>query len=369
MTFARAGVLWVLGATVGAVGAGCSDPDPAEPAAPDECALAGELLHAGALFDVVGFGEVAVCEGSLAEAEAHTLWVAEVWGEEPKTFEYRLFDSREHPCWPCPSGALACVRSGHLASPEIPHQHEITHAARPGICNALIEEGTAELYGNPFSQAATTGDLREMADGGRSEPGFYPFAARFVAFLTETWGLDPVKALCTHPIVDAASLDTALQTELGLSIDEVSAMLDAYPKWALGELRQDRACESGEAPVVSPGPWTFDLRCGAAGATGQPGGAMMAAQRIELPEFGAYSFDLVPAPGSTPDYSLRYELRNCARDGMASVYFTNGFVHSLADGSGNISLYGLPAGTYVLRVLLFETPEPVTLSASVERWF
>ena len=366
---ARAGV-WVIPAAslVVAMG-GCIEP---APSGPDECALAGEPLHTGALFDVVGFGDVEICEGSLAEAEAHAAWVAEVWGETPDVFEYRLYASRDHSCWPCEGLHFsfgACAKSGYLATTRAADLHELTHSVRPGTCASLIEEGWATLFGDHFLQSDTVGTLADVADAGRSAPGFYPFAARFVAFVTDTYGLDAVKALCVHPIVDAASLDAALQAELGQTLDAVSAQLDAYPQWELGELRQDRACEFGDAPLLSPGVWTFDLRCGAPGASGQPGGAMMAAQEIELPEFGAYSFDFAPAAGSPTDYSLRYELRSCAREGMASVYFTHGLVHSKMDGSGNISLYELPAGTYVLRVMLEDTAEPVTLAASVERWF
>lgn len=342
---------------------GCAADDGAEPG---ECSVLSHELREGELFDVVAFGHdfSPYCEAGFQAAQDHGQWVADAWGEPPNRFNYGLFASRDEPCWPCRSGALGCAFATHAAATEMPDRHEIAHSIRRVPCPTLLEEGWATLYGAHFEHAATEGDLRIAADArvkGILPGEFYPFAARFVAFLLETYGIDGLKGLCELPINNAESLDSALQEVFGQSLEQVEAVFSNYPAWTLGQLRQDQACEGTDITAI-PGNWTMDLVCGAAGVEGREGDRVIAHHLIEVPEDGDYLFRFEAAI----EFDLRWELRNCTRDGMASIHYEAQRVHSYEQAK-NFPL-SLPAGVYVFRLMLEDTSAPLHLQISAQPW-
>lgn len=222
------------------------------------------------------------------------------------------------------------------------------------------------LYGGHMQDAETIGDLRRAAD--EASPGplpgeHYPVAARFVAFLLETRGLEPFKNVCEIPVEDAETLDAAFVRVYGSSLDELLGEFEAYPAWTLGELRQDQACE-GDDIVASPGAWTMSFDCGAPGVEGRLGEQVVTQRLIELPQDGAYTFEF----NAKVDSFLRLELRNCIREGLASIHYQTEYVYPKAGTPKELLLFDLPAGVYVVRVMVEDYEAPVAVDMSVTPW-
>lgn len=337
--------------------------------APRECAVAAHDVVEGELFDIVAFGHdfSPFCDAGFQAAQDHAQWVAEAWGEPPNDFDYGLFNSVDEGCWPCWGGAGGCAFATHMSATALPQRHELAHAIRRVPCPTLIEEGWATLYGSHFQDWSTVGDIREAADSATSgviAGEFYPLAARFVAFLLETRGIDDLKALCELEFNDSESLDSALKQVFDQSLDEIATEFSDYPPWTLGQLRQDQACE-GEATTTSPGTWSMNLECGAPGVEGREGGRLVAHHLVELPQDGNYRFRF-EAP---VDFHVRLELRNCVRDGMASIHYQPAHVYGYEGmPEKELVLLDLPAGVYVFRVMLEDTAEPLALEMAVESW-
>lgn len=298
----------------------------------------------------------AYCPSSFDTMASHVQWVAEAWGTEPSTVEYELFESRAHPCWPCPPEAGACGIAGRLGTTRLPDRHEAAHAARGTNCTSLIEEGWATLYANPFEGGELVGTLREAVAGveanGRLPGEYYPLAARFVAFLIESYGIETVRELCAIRLASEAELDAAVQQVLGLSVDEVQLALDEYPPWTLGELRQDQACDGSEAPIGSTSA-TIELGCMADGVEGRVGGPVWNHQLVEIPELDAYTFEFETSQA----VELWIELRNCEREGLASTYHDIEVLHPKPEMPATLLHHELPAGTYVVRAMVRDTQD------------
>jgi hypothetical protein len=333
----------------------------------DQCQGEPAPFANGELIEWFGYGHdfAEFCSGGVAISEDHARWVAQQWGTEPAAFRYNLFESIDDPCWPCPNSTIACVKQDLFAT-WVPDRHEIVHAVRPGICFTLIEEGYAMLYGEHFIDAPTDGDIRVALDeAGSLLPGsYYPLAARFVAFLLETRGVDQLRALCERDASDSQAFEQAVLQTYGESFDDLATEFDTYPEWSLAELRQDQACESGDV-LVQPAEWDFRFACDEPGVEGKLGRAWDTQRLVELPEDGMYQFVFEAAW----DLQLEIELRNCTRDGMASIYFLQAYRH-VEPGITKVimDLAPVPAGVYVVRVRVREPSEPVAMHVSVKPW-
>jgi hypothetical protein len=331
----------------------------------DECSAASHEVHPGEVFDVVAYGTdfSTFCAAGLETSREHAQWVAAAWGEPPNRFDYWLFQSREHDCWPCSPGVLGCAWPTHLAATELPHRHEIAHSVRGLPCPALLEEGWAELYGDPFRNADVVGDLREAADSARSgvlDFEFYPLAAKFVAFLLETRNLGGLKELCKQDISDSESLNSALMTVFGQSLDEISAEFDDYPDWRLSQMRQDQACE-GIDSIGVPGSWAMSLECDHPEVEGREGGPLIAHQLVDLPQAGNYTFRFDAAV----NFYVELELRSCTREGMASIFYNTYAVLGYGTPK-DLLVLDLPAGLHVFRLKLYDAVQPLSLQMTVE---
>lgn len=339
--------------------------EPSEPE--DECPIPGEEVVSESIdFLAVGHDFSGYCEGNFAAAQSHANWVAEAWGTGVDPFEYQLFETREDLCWPCDQ-RVACASPGLVAATTLPHRHEIAHVARPGSCFPLIEEGWAMLYGDHFQDTVTTGDIRMALD--RASPGLagedYPLAARFVAFLIETRGVPPLHGLCGLPSSNIEEFEAAFATAYGESFDDLALEFEEYPEWSLAQLRQDQACENADV-LVSPASWSFAMECGGEGVEGKEGEWFIAQRLVEIPQAGPYTF--TTATTGSERLELRFEFRNCTRDGLASIDVINQYQYPEPDNPAELLLLDLPAGIYVVRVLLNDPPEGVELLMSVTEW-
>jgi hypothetical protein len=177
--------------------------------------------------------------------------------------------------------------------------------------------------------------------------------------------MDSLRELCAVPRgePDSPNFDGALTLVYGQSLEELATEFDTYPEWQVGALRQDQACEDGDA-IVSPGAWSLSLECGAPGVEGRRGQRAWNHQLVELPEFGSYQFDFeVPV-----DLDLEIELRNCTREGMASILHQGEYVYPKATDPAGLLLFDLPAGVYVLRVRIREPIVDAVVQMSVNPW-
>lgn len=294
------------------------------------------------------------CSAGYDIAEDHARWVAKAWGTEPIEFDYGVFATREHECWPCHSTAGACVVNGIVASTEVPHRHEIAHAVRAGSCHAVIEEGWAMLYGDHFEDAET--DIRVVVADTKFSAEYYPIAARFVAFLLETRGTEQLRALCSASGRSPEDFEAGILATYDMTFEELATEFDAYPEYWLSELRQDQACE-GDDVLLAPTEWDFFMECGAPGIEGKPGGFLQTQRLVELPEDGyRFSFE------SASDVNVHIEIRNCARQGAASLYFGYAMFHLEAGTPFSPSMFNRPpAGKTVLRVRLVDATQATTV--------
>ncbi|MCA9697589.1 MAG: hypothetical protein KC431_08695, partial [Myxococcales bacterium] len=169
-------------------------------------------------------------------------------------------------------------------------------------------------------------------------------------------------------IDSSADFEAALLAVTGESLETLLAEFEVHPVfsatdlYSVNRLQQDIACEDDDLPVVtSPGSWTHDLRCSSSTVEGRRGRWVRAQQKIELPEPGRYTF----TPIVDRDLHYNLELRACAREGQASVYYIYSPRTLFANTPGNVEypIEGeLPAGTYVLRLFVdAELNEPGTL--------
>jgi hypothetical protein len=166
---------------------------------------------------------------------------------------------------------VACAGEGRLATTRLPDRHETAHASHGKLCSPLIEEGWATLYSSPFEGCVMEGSLVDvsaaMEEIGRLPGKYYPFAARFLAFVIEGFGIDAVRSLCPMRLRSIAELEAGLQEVLGMSLEETQIALDDYPVWSLGQLRQDQACEIGSSMPV-PVMTVLQLGCDSGGVEG-----------------------------------------------------------------------------------------------------
>jgi hypothetical protein len=92
------------------------------------------------------------------------------------------------------------------------------------------------------------------------------------------------------------------------------------------------------------------------------------AQRlVELSEEGNFTFTV----GAPKDLEMRIELRNCSRDGMASIYHSTDFMRPELGNPDTLLLLDLPPSVYVVRLMLDNTESitlDVTVDVSVESW-
>ncbi|WP_146158547.1 hypothetical protein [Enhygromyxa salina] len=227
------------------------------------------------------------------------------------------------------------------------------------------------MYSDANENAESVGTLRDamlaIQEHGRLTGMYYPLAQRVVAFLLETRGLGTVHRMCSKPLGSEEELEVALLDELGLSIDQFQAELDAYPPWSVAQLRQDQACEGADA-VVSQAAWTIELGCSAPGVEGRLGGEVSSHVLVEIAEFGQYAFDFNT---SEPLQNLKVELRGCERDGLASIYYTT-WIGSTGESNHLAPIFNdLTPGVYVLRFRLKDSSSlgpDVQIALSVAQW-
>jgi hypothetical protein len=340
----------------------CSDPSP------NEMCVGTVIQRDNVDFHLFDADPEEFCPSSFDAVASHVQWVADAWASEPSVVQYGLFESRTGPCWPCADEAGACGEDGRLGTTRIPDRHEVAHAARGLNCTSLVEEGWATLYSNPFEGGEMVGTLREAISGveqeGRLLGKHYPLAARFVAFLLDSYGLEAVKQLCVIELTTEAELDTALYEVLGASLDQIQSALDGYPQWTVGALRQDQACEGADV-LLSPISFGIELGCMAKGVEGKLGGPVWNHQLVELPEFGAYTFEFK----SPQQVDLWIELRNCERDGPVSAFYTTEMIHVPSGTPEAVLVTELLAGAYVVRVMASEAPAlDLAIEVTVNNW-
>lgn len=311
-----------------------------------------------------------ICGSSLEAVEEHALWVELNWKRESGgLIQYELFDVRQR-CWPCPDGAGACAEAGRLGTTRLPDRHEVAHAARGMSCTSLIEEGWATLYSNPFEGGEIIGTLEQVASGiedeGRLPGEYYPFAARFVAFVLEGWGLDAIHALCDRRLASVDELEEGLGQVLGLSLTEVQNAIDDYPNWSLGQLRQDQACEQ-DASVSVPTSLTIEIGCSAEGAEGLLGHSAWNGVVVDFGEGGSYELTLEPVD-PLQDIDVWVEIRSCAREGLASLHYDLDVLHPKSGQPAGALLSNLPPGPHVIRVLEQASVPDRSLELSISPW-
>jgi hypothetical protein len=326
----------------------CVEPEPE----PDSCATA---VFEG---DQVAFVAVdhhfeGYCQSDFEAAESHARWVAEAWGSVgPESIVYRLFQSSDHPCWPCPERFPNCARPGEVVTTRLPHRHELAHAGRMRFCSSLLEEGWAELYSDPFGFYDTPeGSLRDVLETtqmrGYIPINLYPTAQRFVAFVIDNYGMDALTDLCAISIEETVSgYESAFLEILGLDLDAVEAEFNSYPEWTYGQLRQEQACEKATDPLppTIPASLTFKLDC--VGIDGNPGVATSAQALVEIPQAGSYTIYV----DASRNMNLHFEFRSCERDGLASTYYTTRYLYPSGTATYADVLFDVPPGVYAVLV-------------------
>lgn len=320
-----------------------------------------EVLETGSLiYRSYGRGFQGICPGSFEAAQAHAAWIEQIWGRPRVGDELRLYASREEPCWPCTSGALACVEERVAHALTVPHRHELTHLVRDR-CPSLIEEGFASIYGRYFSYFETVDEIENaitVSDEGTLPGTYYGIGGAFVAFLISRDGMESLHQLCGLDIPNTLSLAEGLEEVYQLPLNELIAEFEAAPRKGNAYLKQELACDALAAGAelevfTSPSAWTMDMGCGAPDVEGGLGQYTMAQRLIELPTDGPYTLEML----ADHDYRIQVEVRHCERENMASLLYATEFVPLVAEEPRELIFDHLTAGTYVLRVRTDEDSE------------
>ncbi|WP_157596252.1 hypothetical protein [Plesiocystis pacifica] len=300
------------------------------------------------------------CPGSFAAAQAHAQWVADSWAEgldEPAALpdvQYQSFASKESECWSCvgePGGVAGCATENLLWTTKTPDRHELSHAARGLQCASFfIEEGWAELYGDPFTHRPPQDSL-EQALASVQELGYlggqyYGLAARFVAFIIDTRGMSGLRALCGESMDTFADFQQGVEGALNESFDGVWSEFNDWPGGGASALRQELACELDEVGLPTPGAWTMDMSCSNSRVEGSLDTGVGLTERLQIVEGGSYSFEFTPSL----DAVFRVELRSCARVNSTSDYHIEGTFDAKAMAPELILFPDVLPGDYVLRL-------------------
>ena len=311
-----------------------------------------------------------VCQSSFESVQQHAHWVNESWGRDPKEpIRYELFETRQG-CWPCAEDAGACGEEARLATTRMPDRHEVAHAAHGDSCTSLIEEGWASLYANPFEGGEVVGTLQDvgaaLAYSGRLPGEYYPFAARFVAFVIEGWGIGAVHELCDLRLASSAELDDGLLQVLGLSLSEAQLALDDYPDWSVGQLRQDEACEH-DASLSVPFSSKLEIGCDANGVEGLLGHSAWSRVIVDFGDGGSYELTVEPLEPLEP-LDVWVELRSCAREGLASLHYDVDVLHLRPALPAGLLLQDIPGGPHVLRIMDPSSLSELAVQVSIQPW-
>lgn len=230
-----------------------------------------------------------VCGGTLEYLDRRTGQMLERLGADPgKVTYYYLDDVSDH----CPSDVKleGCVFDDVIYSVTIPHLHEIVHTRAGDGLPGVLEEGLAAYQGDPYPILGTDVSHDRLAEllvtnGEVQTLDEYTRAGHFVAFLVETFGLGTLLELDDNlpPESSFAQLDAAFQRVLGVNVDGVLELYEAYPE-CLGTVDTSIACAEPPVPQEQPFVTRFEhtLDCTASDGIGPHRGKVFVEGVIDL---------------------------------------------------------------------------------------
>jgi hypothetical protein len=222
----------------------------------------------GETVSVYGYGhtEADVCGGSFAEIDGHTAMIMADLGLEdgpPSVYRWmtpETFDAVD----PCPHASYGCAPGGEAIATLLPLMHEVTHTITQYIgsdgCPRLINEGLAQIYDGPGYATIDSGwwDGLDMTPREAIAIGFewtlpwYANAFRFTSFLVETYGTVSVVDLCEALPIEPtlATWDEAVRSVYGVTLEQLLAAYEAYPRCSFEQMRARLWGCSGPADIV-----------------------------------------------------------------------------------------------------------------------
>lgn len=294
----------------------------------------------------------AVCGGTLEWMDARAIAMKGVFGEGTyDALEYYWVPDLwwEQP-W-CREPAAGCADEDRVYSEYVPHEHELAHALRRDGLPAVFEEGLASVFGDMgwAREAAPRERLAEMLEtssiAGHAD---YSRAGHFVAFLIETYGLDPLGRLAELGARrdSYSKVSEDFEEAFGVSLDQALIDYADFPECdPVAWMSKDIACALPAIPLApsfdADAELLLDIDCGASDVQGPISNFM----------FTETTLDIHQQIAGLP---LWLELKGDIGPETSALLFSCGgcsdsTVIWLTDGRPVEQLF-LPAGRYVLRM-------------------
>ena len=280
----------------------------------------------GEWIDVWGIGKQPeeTCAGSLAYLDGYAGAISREFGVDGHLGVYRwysreLFDAYD----PCRGPVGGCAGLNGVFTYGMPLEHEVVHLGdiQNYWCPGVLGEGLAEYYGTT-SKTPTSGDIRAVLaqeKSGSIASADYPIAGAFVAFLVESYGLDPIIESCrlSGPAPTPADLADVMTTAFGVPLEQLITGFEEWRDIYSCSYSQYRAklyeCEQPPAVVLGSENVTLDvtLDCSDARTIGPRANEIWTRKSIRVAEAGVYAVSLKDETGAYVT-DLGFELIECA---------------------------------------------------------
>ncbi|NJK31216.1 MAG: hypothetical protein HC927_01710 [Deltaproteobacteria bacterium] len=190
----------------------------------------GEVVHFGAE-DPEG-----VCGETLEWMDRRAVGLKDVFGDQTYAdIEYYWLPESWSDPRLCGDNSIGCTKGDQIYAKHVPMEHELVHALLIEDLPAVFEEGLAEVFGDlgwvfepsdraHLLQILETSDPVDYAD--------YSRAGHFVAFLIETYDLDPLLRLARLADYDDDydKVRSAFAEAYGFSLDQALAEYEDFPE-------------------------------------------------------------------------------------------------------------------------------------------
>ncbi|WP_106094190.1 hypothetical protein [Enhygromyxa salina] len=252
----------------------------------------------------------------------------------------------------CPEGpaVIGCGSEGLVFSEWVPHMHEIVHARDGDRLPAVLEEGLAFHFGDPYPvyEMASRERLTELIMGDSdkiSGVSDYSRVAHFLAFISETYGRDRLLMFDGLLAINSpvSEVEAAFAAIVGLGREQMLAVYANYPDCD-GNVDMGVVCEAEPVARLSASRPVFERRvdCDARDVMGPYEGMAFTEDIIEIgPAIAGKRF--VHATGDGIRKGGNLLLRRC---GACSE---RGVENHIGDDLVIMPEARLPAGRYLVQ--------------------
>lgn len=229
--------------------------------------LPGELVWSGEYLDVYASEGLQACGGSFDFMDTFIGRLSAELGLHPPSspVSFHFVDADDWASVDCAPHAAACFFPGEgVVSPDLPEEHELTHAVLDVDSEVpLLEEGLAEVFGTDYVVSPVASGPR-VEDLLRENSVHYGVAGHFVGFLVERHGAAAVVELNEKTGAGYESIAAAFSEVLDSDLETELELYENYPKCESHGYRRalfECALEP-ESPLSPVSGWDIDVELG-----------------------------------------------------------------------------------------------------------